>query len=58
MNELEEGQQPISSSLNVLSGFRVVPDGTYADILRIFSLVQNDEEKEGGGGGIATISSF
>lgn len=58
MNELEEGQQPISSSLNLLSGFRVVPDGTCADILRIFSLVQSDEEKEGGGGGIATIPSF
>ena len=45
-NELEEGQQPISSSLNLLSEFRVVPGGTCADIPRTPSTAQSNGEKK------------
>lgn len=45
INELEEGQQPISSSLNLLSGFRVVPGGTCADIRRTPSPAQSNGKK-------------
>ena len=42
---LEEGQQPISSSLNLLSEFRVVPGGTCADVPKTSSLSQSNVKR-------------
>ena len=42
---MEEGQQPISNSLNLLSEFRVVPGGICADIPRTPSPSQSNVKR-------------